>query len=78
MLELAPDALEKQVGEEQIFAFDDPVPELSVALPTGAVSGSGGEPRVADDAEVAADAVVGPGSVRNSIPDSLDGDSRSG
>ncbi|MHC4915819.1 MAG: hypothetical protein ACYTGB_10040 [Planctomycetota bacterium] len=63
VLELAPDALERQVSEEDIFAFDDPVPALSVALPTGAVSGTGGEPRVAAGAEVAADALVGPGSI---------------
>ncbi len=63
VLELAPDALEEQVGEERLFDFDDPVPAGSVALPAGTVNGSGGEPRTASDAEVAEDAVVGPGSV---------------
>jgi len=63
LLELAPDALENQLSEERLFDFEDPVPPLSVALPVGAVPGSGGAARVDSGAEVAADALVGPGTV---------------
>jgi UDP-3-O-[3-hydroxymyristoyl] glucosamine N-acyltransferase len=63
LLKLAPDALEKQLSEEQIFDFEDPVPPLSVALPVDAVPGTGGAARVDAAAEVAADAFVGPGAI---------------
>jgi len=63
VLAIAPDALEHQVSEEEMFAFEDPVPPLDgVAVPAGAVAGTGGEPRIEPGAQVAPDAFVGPGS----------------
>ena len=61
VLEIAPDALERQVSDEGLFRFEDPVPPVSVAMPSGAVAGTGGEADVDPDARVAADATVGPG-----------------
>ncbi len=62
VLAVAPDALERQVSEEQMFAFEDPVPAARVAVPSGGVAGSGGEPQIDPGARVAPDALVGPGS----------------
>jgi len=62
VLAIAPDALEKQVSEEQMFEFHDPVPPVSVAVPEGVVNGTGGEPEIAEDARIEDGAVVGPGS----------------
>ncbi len=61
VLAAAPDALERQVGEEEMFAFEDPVPAARVAVPSGAVAGSGGAPEIDPGAKVAPDAQVGPG-----------------
>ncbi len=63
LLEVAPDALEKQVSEDEIFTFEDPGPAARVALPTGSFAGSGGPAQIDPGAEVADDAFVGPGSV---------------
>ncbi len=61
VLSIAPDALEKQVDEEAMFRFEDPVPAPAVALPEGAVAGTGGEPEVCGDARIGGGATVGPG-----------------
>jgi len=61
ILSLAPDALDKQVDEEEMFAFDDPVAPVRLAVPHGALGGTGGPPEVSPEARVAPDAVVGPG-----------------
>jgi len=61
LLAVAPDALDNQLSEEEIFDFDDPVPPVRVAVPAGAVGGTGGDALIAPGAEVAPDAVVGPG-----------------
>jgi len=61
VLSIAPDALDEQTGEEDIFAFDDPVPPVSVALPAGGLGGTGGDPVISPDAHVHPDAVIGPG-----------------
>ena len=61
VLELAPDALDAQRTEEDIFAFDDPVPPLLVPAAMGSFKGSGGEPIVSDHATIAEDAFIGPG-----------------
>lgn len=63
ILALAPDALEKQVSEKDVFLFDDPVPSVKVAVPSGFVQGSGGEPEIDQQAKVADGAWVGPGCV---------------
>ncbi|MCK4376166.1 MAG: hypothetical protein KAX19_12580, partial [Candidatus Brocadiae bacterium] len=53
VLAVAPDAVEKQMSEEELFAFDDPVPSPQVALPSGAVSGTGGDAEIDPGARVA-------------------------
>ena len=63
ILALAPDALEKQILEEEIFRFDDPVPPAQVAAPSGFVQGSRGDPSIAPEAKIADDAIVGPGCI---------------
>ena len=63
VLAIAGDALEKQIAEHEIFEFDDPVPPIETPLPSGSARGTGGQPRIAQDATVAADAFVGPGCV---------------
>ncbi|MFH0911809.1 MAG: hypothetical protein V1918_09940 [Planctomycetota bacterium] len=63
ILALAPDALEAQVSEEEIFAFDDPVPPVRMALPFGVKTGSGGAARIDPSARIAPGAHVGPGSI---------------
>jgi len=63
ILAIAPDAAEKQVNEEQIFAFDDRVQPVSVAVPSGWRGGSGGDARIDPGSTVHAGAFVGPGSV---------------
>ena len=61
LLAAAPDALENQVSEEELFACADPIPPASVALPSGTVAGSGGTPELDPSAQVAADAIIAPG-----------------
>jgi len=61
LLAVAPDALDKQVSEDEIFTFSDPVLTPSVAVPTGGVGGTGGDAVIDPKARVAADAIVGPG-----------------
>jgi hypothetical protein len=62
LLAVAPDALDNQVSEADLMAFADPVPRASVAVPSGAVSGTGGAPQIDPAARVADDAVIGRGS----------------
>lgn len=61
VLALAPDALDEQVNEEVLLAFEDPVPPVSVAMPQGAVNGTGGAPEIAEDARVEDGALIGSG-----------------
>lgn len=63
ILAIAPDALERQVSEEDVFSFDDPVPPAKVAVPSGFVRGTGGEPRIDPAAKIADDAFLGPGCI---------------
>ncbi|MEA1949743.1 MAG: hypothetical protein U9N87_00035 [Planctomycetota bacterium] len=58
---LVPDALEKQVAEEEIFDVKDPIRPASVALPAGAVNGTGGRPLIDPDARISPQAHIGPG-----------------
>ena len=61
LLAVAPDALDKQVSEEEIFAFEDPIPPAGMAVPADAVMGTRGEADIHAGAQVADDAFVGPG-----------------
>jgi len=61
LLAVAPDALEAQVGEAEMFACQDPVPPVRVALPQGALDGTAGRPEIDPAAEVSPGAFVGPG-----------------
>ena len=61
LLALAPDALENQLQEDEVFTAEDPIPKAQVAVPAGATVGTGGEAEVDPSAEVAVDAVIGPG-----------------
>lgn len=61
LLKVAPDALENQKSEQELFEFVDPVPAVRVALPTGAVEGSSGAAIIDPQAKIAPDAFVGPG-----------------
>ena len=61
VLALAPDALENQVDEESLFDVQDPIRPASVAVPSGAVQGTGGRPRIDPGARVSPHAHIGPG-----------------
>ena len=61
LLAVAPDALACQVSEADLFAATDPVAPVSVALPAGALAGTGGPAQIEPGATVADDARVGPG-----------------
>lgn len=61
VLEVAPDALENQMSEEQILAFEDPAAPSLVAVPTGGVAGTDGEPEIDPAAKIAPGAVIGRG-----------------
>ncbi len=61
VLAIAPDALQKQVSEEEIFRFADPVPPAGVALPSGELVGTGGPPVIDPGAKIAPGAFIGPG-----------------
>jgi carbonic anhydrase/acetyltransferase-like protein (isoleucine patch superfamily) len=62
LLAAAPDAIEKQKSEEQLFEFVDPVPAMQVAVPAGSLDASTGTPQIDPAATVAPDAIIGPGS----------------
>ncbi len=61
VLAVAPDAMVKQVSEEELFQFNDPVPAAKVALPTGSVKGADGPPQIDPSAKIAKDAFIAPG-----------------
>lgn len=61
VLAIAPDAFGDQMSEEEIFAFEDPVPPVRMPVPSGAVDGSEGQAQIDATAQVAPDAVIGPG-----------------
>ncbi len=61
ILEIAPDAMDAQVGEEEILAVNDPIAPARVAVPTGSVEGTAGPARIDKSAVVADDAFIGPG-----------------
>jgi hypothetical protein len=61
VLALAPDALQNQQSERELFDFVDPVPAVSVAMPAGSVEGTGGRPEIDPSAKVDPTAFVGPG-----------------
>ena len=61
VLAIAPDALDKQVSEKEIFTLQDPVPPISVALPTGTLKGTAGEPEFHPDARISPTAIIAPG-----------------
>jgi UDP-3-O-[3-hydroxymyristoyl] glucosamine N-acyltransferase len=61
VLAISPDALQNQQSEQQLFEFIDPVPPVSVAMPTGSVQGTAGRPQIDPSAKVDPTAFVGPG-----------------
>lgn len=61
LLALAPDALEQQVSEDDLFEFHDPVRPARVAVPSGAVGGTGADAEIDPEATVARTAHVGAG-----------------
>ncbi|GEM_PF-3259902 len=63
VLDLAPDALETQVMESELFDVADPVPPLRVAVPAGELSAGEPAPQVHPEARIAEDAHIGPGCV---------------
>jgi hypothetical protein len=61
VLAIAPDALQNQQSEQQLFDFVDPVPPVFTAMPTGSVEGTGGRPHIDPSAKVDPTALTGPG-----------------
>ncbi len=64
VLAVAPDALDEQRSEVELYEFEDPVPAACVAMPHGAIELAGstqGEPVIAEGATIADDAIIGPG-----------------
>ncbi|MAE67316.1 MAG: hypothetical protein CMJ18_23895 [Phycisphaeraceae bacterium] len=61
VLDVAGDALDRQLSERDLFSFEDPVPPKRVAMPTGSVRGTDGSPQIDPSATVAPDAEIGPG-----------------
>ena len=59
VLALAPDALDKRVSEEEMLACEDTLPTPAAAVRS--IEGAGGGVEIHPEADVAADAVVGPG-----------------
>jgi carbonic anhydrase/acetyltransferase-like protein (isoleucine patch superfamily) len=62
VLAIAPDALENQKSEDELFAFADPVEPAKMALPAGSVKGTAGPAEIHPSAKVAKDAIIAPGS----------------
>ena len=61
LLAVAPDAIDKQRSEADIFTFADPVPPAQVAVPSGTVGGTGGPAEIDPAARIEPGAFVGPG-----------------
>ncbi len=61
LLAVAPDALDLQRSEAEIFAFEAPVAPVQVAVAAGAIDGSAGPAEIDPQAEVARSAHIGPG-----------------
>ena len=61
LLAVAPDALDEQVNE--LSENGPATPSSQVAVPSGVVEGTGGDPEVSPEAQIAPDAFVGPGCV---------------
>ncbi len=61
LLAVAPDALDLQRSEAEIFAFEAPVAPTQVAVAAGAIDGAAGPAEIDPLAEVARSAQIGPG-----------------
>lgn len=61
VLAIAPDAIDKQKSLAELYDLADPVPAASVAVPTGAVKGTGGDSQIHPKAKIAKDAIIRPG-----------------
>lgn len=61
LLAVAPDALENQKSQAELFAFDDPAPATCMAVPAGSLGGTCGAAEIHPQAIVEKGAFVGPG-----------------